>query len=321
MHRLLFLLLDRIGKLPVIEEGMSYGCLIKNWKTATSYSLEESGPLDLRKKNERDMYLYSDSLNRDLFITNVTGVNEHETASKLPATFAARGSITYERAGERPVCNQCGKVFVSLRSLSVHVIEHMNAVDCSVGHKQLGDCPPSKESDSFSDDTLGRIYDRTHEQRTTSVAASNLHVTIDNNKSDAPLLERGKTNRNHKLLGGLSLPCPVCGKTFVAMRNLESHLKSHTKQRPYQCMDCGKTFSLRNTLICHTRVHTKERPYTCTLCFKSFTQASTLKSHVIYKHTKQFPHKCDSCGRGFISPGQKMEHVTRLHGPGTNNHQ
>lgn len=203
-----------------------------------------------------------------------------------------------------------------LKILSVHATEHMNAVDYSAGHKPFGDRPSSKETGPFSTETVNRVYDGSHERRELPVAAPTLHVTRELNKSDPPPPERGKVNRSHRLLGGMSLPCPVCGKTFVAMRNLESHLKSHTKQRPYQCLDCGKSFSLRNTLICHTRVHTKERPYTCTLCFKSFTQASTLKSHVIYKHTKQFPHKCDTCGRGFISPGQKMEHVTRLHGPG-----
>ncbi|XP_022257830.1 gastrula zinc finger protein XlCGF67.1-like [Limulus polyphemus] len=186
----------------------------------------------------------------------------------------------------------------------------MNTVDYSAGHKVLVDRPAPKEPGQFS----GRVHDEGYERRALPLAVSSLHANRDDNKSNVSS-ERGKINRSNKLLEGRSLPCPVCGKIFVAMKNLESHMKSHTKHRPYQCSDCGRSFSLPNTLVCHTRVHTKERPYACSLCLKSFTQASTLKSHVIYKHTKQFPHKCDTCGRGFISPGQKMEHVTRLHGP------
>ncbi|XP_023222268.1 gastrula zinc finger protein XlCGF49.1-like [Centruroides sculpturatus] len=109
-----------------------------------------------------------------------------------------------------------------------------------------------------------------------------------------------------------SLTCEECGKNFVSKKNLLSHKKTHSNERPHKCVDCGQTFSLRNTLVCHRRVHTKERPYTCTLCFKSFTQASTLKAHVIYKHTKSFPYSCDKCGRGFISPGQKVDHYSQL---------
>ncbi|XP_013775530.1 zinc finger protein 211-like [Limulus polyphemus] len=281
-------------------------------------SRKDSSSDNVGKKRKSAESVFPENLDRYPFLKGeICSFNEHKTARLLPATFAGRGCIEYRRESERPVCGQCGKVFVSLRSLSVHATEHMNAVDYSAGHKPLNNRPSPKEPASFGSETASRAYDGGQDRRATPVAVSTHHVTRDSSKSGVPLLERGKVNRSQKLLTGLSLPCPVCGKTFVAMRNLESHLKSHTKQRPYQCLDCGKSFSLRNTLICHTRVHTKERPYTCSLCFKSFTQASTLKSHVIYKHTKQFPHKCDTCGRGFISPGQKMEHVTRLHGPGS----
>ncbi|XP_023236226.1 zinc finger protein 22-like isoform X2 [Centruroides sculpturatus] len=112
------------------------------------------------------------------------------------------------------------------------------------------------------------------------------------------------------------LPCSVCGKSFVSLKNFLSHQKTHTNQRPYQCLDCGRKFSLRNTLVCHTRVHTKEKPYTCTMCLRSFTQPSTLKAHIIYKHTRKFPYLCDVCGHGFISPGHKVEHMARVHGLG-----
>ncbi|RWS06787.1 zinc finger-like protein, partial [Dinothrombium tinctorium] len=58
----------------------------------------------------------------------------------------------------------------------------------------------------------------------------------------------------------------VCGKNFVSFGRLKSHEKTHSKTRPFKCIDCGKTFTVRYSLICHTRVHTRERPYHCTVC-------------------------------------------------------
>ncbi|CAG2113908.1 unnamed protein product [Medioppia subpectinata] len=148
------------------------------------------------------------------------------------------------------------------------------------------------------------------------------------------------------------MSCLECGRHFVSVAKLRSHEKTHSKSRPFKCIDCGKTFtglatshvtlidaillSVRYSLICHTRTHTRERPYQvchcrprrpcrhlscpnplflpqCSSCGSRFTQASSLKTHQIYKHTKQFPYACKQCGRGFISPGQRHEHVSRTH--------
>lgn len=39
------------------------------------------------------------------------------------------------------------------------------------------------------------------------------------------------------------LACGECGRHFVSSLKLKSHEKTHSKSRPFKCIDCGKTFT------------------------------------------------------------------------------
>ena len=75
--------------------------------------------------------------------------------------------------------------------------------------------------------------------------------------------------------------CEFCNKTFL-IKNLATHTKTHTAEKPNECDVCHKRFIRASDLVRHNRTHTGENPYECDICNKRFTQAGAL---VVHKRT------------------------------------
>ncbi|KAG8192600.1 hypothetical protein JTE90_015233 [Oedothorax gibbosus] len=80
--------------------------------------------------------------------------------------------------------------------------------------------------------------------------------------------------------------CVLCQKGFNSRSNLRSHMRTHTRHRPFGCGVCGKKFSQSSTLRNHTRLHTGEKPYKCTKCRRAYSQLAGLRAH-----QKSFQHQ------------------------------
>lgn len=108
---------------------------------------------------------------------------------------------------------------------------------------------------------------------------------------DAQVAREGKYPSSSKM-------CQACGKIFTKHAHLQSHLLTHTGEKPYQCSECGKKFRRKQHLEAHWRTHTGEKPYKCHLCPRDFNQKSSLNEHVL-THTGKKRHECPVCGRKF----------------------
>ncbi|RZF40964.1 hypothetical protein LSTR_LSTR013219 [Laodelphax striatellus] len=74
------------------------------------------------------------------------------------------------------------------------------------------------------------------------------------------------------------LKCSFCQRVFPRRKSLNSHIRTHTGHRPYQCNfpRCGRAFKQPGQLKTHERIHTGERPYKCPEqgCLERFRHAN-----------------------------------------------
>ncbi|XP_036072527.1 zinc finger protein ZFMSA12A-like isoform X2 [Oryzias melastigma] len=90
--------------------------------------------------------------------------------------------------------------------------------------------------------------------------------------------------------------CGVCGDAFESTEELKEHLRNYDKV--YKCEECGKTFLKILLLKSHLAVHSKNANFRCDICGKKFGAERALNLHS-WSHAEERPHKCDLCDKSF----------------------
>lgn len=101
--------------------------------------------------------------------------------------------------------------------------------------------------------------------------------------------------------------CPICGES---RKNIGTHIKTHSTDRPFDCSFCDLKFKTLVNLKRHTASHTNTRSYKCTIegCERTFINYTSLALHKI-QHTGEKNFACNICERRFVLPTTLKHHL------------
>lgn len=106
--------------------------------------------------------------------------------------------------------------------------------------------------------------------------------------------------------------CPVCSKILSVRTSMSHHMKLHSKEKPYQCVQCGKEFAKKTILALHLRFVHRSDKLRCLKCHQEFKRRLEYQKH-LSEHVKERTLACEFCGKLFSTLGALGAHKAKKH--------
>ncbi|CAG9790503.1 unnamed protein product [Diatraea saccharalis] len=210
-------------------------------------------------------------------------------------TSMQRHVRTRHNKTEKHPCDQCGKTLNSLEALRVHTTRHDKSkrVKCD-------------ECDRWF------VYPSLLHQHKMAVHVRDDYYCVECDikfKSRENLSLHFKRNKRHRDVSTFRYECDHCGKRFMFVSALSSHLSAaHGAGARHPCA-CGRAYSSRDALRAHRA--SKHGDLACPHCQATFARKSVLRTH-IRTHANERTFVCE-CGVTFAEHATLVAHIQENH--------
>jgi len=220
-------------------------------------------------------------------------------------------------------CTHCGKSFVKLGNLRIHLMQHdpnwrpFTCKACRMlfltkGHRDRHVCAFSANNTNQPRES-SKPKDSYEQSEGFSNGASTAECETETPESDGsriPCTALGHLKRHERFYKRCRpFTCTACNRSFATQLHLDRQTCVHRIQGPFPCEICGKQFTQKRHLNAHALSHVYEPTKTRDVCSQIEQSSSSndlLKSDVTESHT------CDVCKREFEDERVFDTHM-RLH--------
>ena len=164
---------------------------------------------------------------------------------------------------ELSTCEVCGKVSKGRKAYKAHFLTHSKREKTF----QCDKCPKTFLTNHAVQLHIKRAHEHKYDMQDCSICGETFrHLgSLKVHKYKAHGLGEAKV-------------CPLCGFKCITNTNLKSHMMIHAEPT-LKCSYCEKMFKSRKNLESHERLHTGEKPYVCTICGAGFPSRNGLDQH------------------------------------------